>query len=700
MTCAGLGLPNPQRGLLAPCVLVVVWMLMGCREEVESPEASTQAEVAQTAQLGSWGIETRFLSDRVAPGDDFYDYVNQGWIESTEIPTGFPVVSSFTEVFLKTEDQTAAIIESLCETNAAAGSPEQQISALHASYLDLERREALGLSMLEAELAELLAAPSREDIARQMGRVGYPSMFRLDIDIDSGNPQRYVPVLSQSGLGLPGRDYYLRDDAPFPGHREAYIAYISGVFERAGIDTPEQRARSILDVETALAKAHWTPAQARDILLNYHLMSVGELLEFAPGFDWQAFLGEAGLEGVDELLVATDTAIQRSARIVAQTPLETLRSYLAFHLLDDHAPLLSAEWDAARFAFYGQRLSGIAEQRALDARAIEFVNRRLGEPLGRLYVERYFPPESRAQMQRMAKHLRAALHDRLTRLDWMDDETRAAALRKLSAFREKIGFPDVWQDMSGIEISASDLAGNVRRIDAWHHDDALEKLAGPVREWEWLMSPQTINAYYSPDRNEIVFPAAILQPPFFDPHADPAVNFGAIGVVIGHEIGHGFDDQGSRYDDEGALRNWWSDASRAAFEKRTALLAAQFDAYSPIEGVSVNGQLTLGENIGDLGGLAIAHDAYQRFVAEEYDGNAPLIDGFTGNQRLFLSYAQIWRSKMTEDRQRQLLLVDPHSPSLFRVNGIVRNLTPWYEAFDVDAEQALYLAPEDRVHIW
>jgi putative endopeptidase len=651
-------------------------------------------------RFGGWGIELNHVDETIAPGDDFFLHVNHGWIQSAEMPPGHSRFGSFTELALEAEENVEAIIRN-AKRHAPDSDPDAaRIANLHASYMDTERIEALGLEPIAETIQALLRIESHEEAARWMGRSGTRSLFGVSVGQDSGNPDRYLVHVRQSGLGLPNRDYYLREDAPFPEHRQAYVEYIAATLERAGIDRPRERADDIMALETAIAEVHWDRVRQRDRVANYQLITRPELDERAPGFPWQKLLSEREVDDIEELVMATDSAIKASAELFEDIPVDHWSSWHVFHWISQHAPLLPAAYADAHFELFQRRLNGVEEQRPRPRRAVNLVSQRLGELVGRIYVESHFPPESRAQMEELVEYLGRAFSERLETLEWMDEPTRVEARAKLEAFLPKIGYPDRWRDYSAVSIEADDLIGNLDRIGQWWWDDSLARLDEPVREWEWFMSPQTVNAYYSSTRNEIVFPAAILQPPFFDPHADPAVNFGAIGGVIGHEMGHGFDDQGSRSDADGVLRNWWTDESRQQFEQRTEVLVAQYEAFEPLPGMNINGRLSLGENIGDLGGLSIAYHAYQLYLQDHHDGQAPVLDGTTGDQRFFMAWSQVWRTIETEESLRARLIRGPHSPARYRVNGVVRNIDAWYDAFDVKPEHELYLAPEDRVSIW
>lgn len=706
----------------ATATLLATLLMTGCAQMIPHAPTGQSAKAgnADTSgpEFGRWGVQTQFIDNGIAPGDDFYRHVNKGWLDTTTIPPGFPMAGSFIELMLRTEQQVNTLIDELQHQKGAPGTPAQQIADMHASYVDMARRNALGSSMLQEEVTSTLAITDHREIARRMGRIGHGSVVAVGVLQDPDNPDRYTLTMEQSGLGMPGRDYYLNKDEPYKSLRAAYLAYIADVFTRAGIKDGSGKAAAILAFETALAEQHWTPAQARDVVRNHHPMTVqlagaatppaggskrsgaNDLASYAPGIDWNALLTASGFGNVTRIDLGNDTAIRGMAAVFAKTPVETLRAYLAFHYLNNHAPLLSEEWERAHFDLFSRKLNGIGEQRPINIRAVQIVNGTLGEQLGKLYVERYFPPESKAAIDKLVKFLRLAFHERLSRVEWMDESTRKEALAKLDAITTKIGYPDQWHDYSSVTIRKDDLVGNIHRIKEWRLADDRAKLQGPVRRWEWGMNPQEINAYFDARGAEIVFPAAILQPPFFDPKADPAVNYGAIGMVIGHELGHGFDDQGSRYDGTGALRNWWGAESRRRFDQRADQLVSQYDAFVPIPGLHVKGRLTLGENIGDLGGLSIAWSAYQKLVEADYNGNAPVIDGYTGNQRFFLGYAQLWRGLSTDGFLRNQVLTNPHSPNEYRVNGVLRNFNPWYETFDVTPRHRMYLPPEQRVSIW
>jgi endothelin-converting enzyme/putative endopeptidase len=649
--------------------------------------------------LGTWGVETQHISKAVKPGDDFYRYVNEGWLATAKPPPGLPYANAFVDAYLRTQGKLAELMAVIKAGTFAEGSDEQLIGALYQSYVDMDKRDALGLTPIKAEVDALLSVASREEAATWMARPFVMSLVGVGPSIDAKSPQRHVLQGVQTGLGLPAPEFYTTPEEPYAGHRIAYRDYIKATFDRAGIPDGAARADTILALETEIAKRHWSAAERRDRLKSYHLMSIDELKAYAPGFAWDAYLKEAGYEGQREIVLRTDTAIVALSKLFAETPVETLRSYMAFHYINGFAPVLSQEYQEASFTFFGKRLSDTPQQQPIENQAFGFINARLGEVLGRAYAQKFFPEDYKAIMDTMVSNIEAAFRARIEANAWMDEPTRKEALAKLDAVVSRIGYPDKFRDYSSLVLKPDDIVGNWRRIADYEQTDSLKLLGEARRDWQWPLPATDINAGYQASDNSITFPAGILQSPFFDPNADAAVNYGSIGAVIGHELGHAFDDQGSQSDGTGALRNWWTDAARAEFKKRTDILVAQFNAYSPIEGMNVNGALTLGENIGDLGGLAIGYEAYQRYVATLEGGKDVVIDGFTGDQRFFLAWSQLWRNYTAPDMARQNLLTDVHSPSEFRANT-VRNFDPWYAAFDVKEGDKMYLPPELRVKIW
>ena len=532
-----------------------------------------------------------------------------------------------------------------------------------------------------------------------MGRpdLGLNSPLTVAITLDQKNPDRYIVVVTQSGLSLPDRDYYLKQDPVFSNLRTKYVAHIERMLTLAGEKQAAAKAAAVLDIETQIAKAHWPAAKRRERDLTYNLRTRAELDALTPGFPWQPLLSAQGLASQPQFVVRELDAVQALARLFKQIPAARWHAYFEYQYLSSKADVLPAAFDAERFDFYGHTLNGQPQQRERWKRAVAALNHALGEALGQLYVQQYFPPSAKQKMLALVENMRAAYSIRIQQLPWMSADTKRVALEKLAAFRTKIGYPDRWRDYSALQVRAGDAFGNAVQADVFEWQRQLARLAKPTDRDEWHMTPQTVNAYYNPTFNEIVFPAAILQPPLFDPNADAAVNYGGIGGVIGHEMGHGFDDQGSKSDAQGILRTWWLPQDDQTFRKRVDSLAAQYDGFEALTGLKVNGRLTLGENIGDLGGLSVSYEAYHVSL----NGHTPpVLDGLTGDQRFFLSWAQIWRTLYRDEQLRTLVMSDPHSPARFRVNGPVRNIDAWYTAFGVKEGDQLYLPPEDRVRIW
>lgn len=697
-----------------PRRLRIVATAVGC--------ALTAAAWSTEGPLQSGVIEAN-MDHEVAPGDDFYRYVNGAWLARTEIPADRSNYGSFSIIQDRTREQLRAILESL-RGGDAASAEARKLAALYASYMDLGAIEARGVAPVQPLLQRIAGLQDREalpELLAALQKIGVNMPVGLSIYRDARAPERYALYFSQSGLGLPDREYYLSEQARFAALREAYRGHVARMLALAGHDRAVERAEAIFTLESALAEAHWTRVASRDREATYNPVPVGDLAGAAPGFDWRAFLGALGEERPEQVVLRQPEAIAETARMLAETDLDVLRSWLAYHTLAELAPYLSSPLVAEHFRFHKAELSGVERQKPRWKRALAVVEEAMGEALGKRYVAKHFPPEQRARVQRMVDYLERAYRQRISTLEWMGAATREEALDKLARFSTKIGYPDAWRDYSALEVAADDLFGNVLR--ARRHDFAYHygKLGRPIDEDEWFMTPQTVNAYYSPGGNEIVFPAAILQPPFFNPAADDAVNFGAIGAVIGHEIGHGFDDQGSRFDGHGRMRNWWTEADRERFEARTQDLVAQYNAFCPLEGHCVNGALSLGENIGDLGGLSIAYLAHRMALAEAgqprrrddslFSGDIGLrapaatlsdasIDGYTPAQRFFIGWGQIWARKYREAELINRLNNGPHAPDEFRTNGVVRNIDAWYAAFDVGPEADLYLPPETRVSIW
>lgn len=665
----------------------------------DEAEGASGYQGTAAPSYGTWGFDMAGRDTGVAPGDNFFRFADGKAVDAMTIPSDRTRYGSFDLLRELSDNRMNAMIADLvARTDLAPGSDELKIADLYRSYIDEARIEALDDQPLQPYFAAIRAADTHEKLAAYMGSTqGIPgsSFFRTGISTDQKHPDRYVTTVGQGGLGLPNRDYYL--DARYTDKLVLYRAYVENVLTMIGWDDPAGNADAIVAMETQIAEAHWTPVENRNRDKTYNEYTPASLAVDAPGFDWAGYLNAASLGGIDRLIVRQDTAMPKIAEIFAEAPVATLQAWQAFHTTDNMADFLSRRFADAEWELFSRDLKGQPEQRTRDKRAIDFSQNLLGEAVGRQYVAEYFPAESKAKMEELVANLRIALSHRIDNLTWMGPETRAAAQEKLAKFTVKIGYPDKWRDYSGLEVRADDLVGNVVRAGEFYWQFEVNRINDPVDKDEWGMTPQTVNAYYNSSNNEIVFPAAILQPPFFDPDADPAVNYGGIGGVIGHEIGHGFDDQGSKSDGDGVLRDWWTAADKTNFEALTARLGAQYDTYEPLPGYNVQGALTMGENIGDAAGTAVGLEAYHLSLNGQ---PAPVLDGTTGDQRFFYGWAQVWQSKMREEAQKQQVATDPHSPAEFRVIGPLRNLDAWYDAFDVQPGSKYYLAPADRVRIW
>ncbi|HEY0012723.1 MAG TPA: M13 family metallopeptidase [Allosphingosinicella sp.] len=676
--------------------LVSALLLAGAAPLVAQPAANPHAgHAAGKARYGAWGVDLAARDMSVKPGDDFWRFANNSWFKANAIPadrTSYGVSVLLSE---ELEQQQRAILETAGRSTNPA---DRQVADLYASYMDEAGIESRGIAPVQPYLARIAAVRTRDDLLRLFATPGYQSPVGVGIIPNPADPTRYVAFAGQGGLGLPGRDYYLREGAQFETARTGYRNYIIELHRLAGIANPEQKADSIIALERRIAEAHWTPERSRDVRQLINPMNREQLQQLAPQFNWTAWLAQQGLGEVQTVIAGQTTAITAIGQLLDTVPIETWKDYMAFHTLSGAAPFLPRAFDQANFNFYSRTLRGVPQQRERWKRGLDMVNGALGESVGRIYLERHFPAESRRQMGELITNLRAAFSERLRNLEWMDEPTRVQALAKLDAFDPRIGGPDRFIDYSAMRVDRGDILGNMMRAGEFQHQLQLSRLPNPVDRSLWAMTPQTINAYYSPLSNQITFPAAILQPPYFDPNADPAVNYGSIGAIIGHEIGHGFDDQGRRFDAQGRFRDWWTPQAGERYTQRVQRLVEQYNQYEGIPGQKVNGQLTLGENIGDLGGLEMAYAAYRRHVAQH--GEPRRIDGLTGDQRFFLAFAQAWRSNIREAALRERLLTDTHSPPEWRVNGIVRNMDAWYRAFNVRPGDRLYLPPEQRVRIW
>ena len=683
-------------------------------------KAEATKDQAPRMTFGTWGIDLTQIDPAIRPGDDFFGHVNAKWIANNPIPAEFSRYGAFTMLGEKSQHDVRALVDELVAKKHKPGSLDRKIVDAYSAYLNQDAIDAVGLAPAQPYLTQIAGADSLAKLAELFGKPGFPSPLGAWIEVDEKKPDSYAVGLGAGGLGLPDRDYYLKADPKSREIQDKYRTYLAFLLGKAGYQKPEEAAAAVYALEYRFAELAWDRAVSRNRDLTYHKLTRAEVDAMTGGFPLQTMLDAAGLGTVQEFLVpqlpptaedakrlGLDAAtlgkigggLPAMLKLLPETPLATLQAWSAARFLSGNADVLPRDIDQASFAFYGKTLRGQEEQRPRWKRAIGATESQLGEALGREYVARYFPPENKAEMDALVGNLRKALARSLADNDWMSAATKQEAQAKLDLFTTKIGYPDKFKTYDGLTISPANPLENGVAASAWSWQYDLSRLGGPVDRGEWFMLPQTVNAYYNPSVNEIVFPAAILQPPFFNASADPAVNYGAIGAVIGHEIGHGFDDQGAKSDGTGMLRDWWTSTDMAAFKELGQKLVRQYAGYCPIDDgkMCVNGELTLGENIGDLGGLSLAYRAYRMSLNGK---EAPVIDGLTGDQRFFLAWAQVWRSTSRPDALRQQLMTDPHSPEQYRVNGVVRNMDAWYKAFDVQPGDALYLPPEQRVHIW
>ncbi|MDQ6861720.1 MAG: M13 family metallopeptidase [Verrucomicrobiota bacterium] len=677
------------------------------KAEVKPPASESSAK----PQYGSWGFDMAGADFKAKPGDDFFRYANGTWLDHVQIPGDKPAYSLRLAMTDRTEQRLHEIMEDAAKAAEHDGdSIEGKVGAFYKSFMDEARVNEAGSEPLTNVISEIRTTSDRAAFGAMMGRQNadfHGGIFGIGIEVDIAEPKRYAVYLGQAGLGLPDRDYYLKPD--FAAQKTKYQAYAAQLLKLIEWPEAEKRAADLVEFETRIAEASWTKSQQRDPLAIYNPMSLAELESFAPDFPWRAFLKEAQLSDVDRVVIAEKTAFPKIATIFANTPVETLQAWQAFNVVDHAAPYLSKPFADAFFEMRNKTLSGQAEQQARWKRGVHAVSGgdygagdrwdrfgNLGWAAGQLYTAKYFPPEAKAKIEDLVRNLKVALHARIEKLDWMGEATKVEALKKLDTYVIKVGYPDTPRDYSKVEIRANDLVGNVRRAAESDWAFYVNRLPGPVDRADWGMTPQTNDAYNGALR-DIVFPAGILQPPMFDANADPAINYGAIGGVIGHELVHGFDDQGRKLDAEGKLRDWWTADDAKQFEARAAVLGAQYSQYEPLPGAKVNGQLTMGENIADLGGVTIALDAYRASLG---NNPAPVIDGLTGDQRVLLGWAQAWRGKLRDDAIRKQVVSDPHSPRQYRVNGPVRNVDDWYAAFGVKPNDKLFVDPKERVRLW
>ncbi|MFZ3482467.1 M13 family metallopeptidase [Sphingomonas sp. 3-13AW] len=660
--------------------------------EQTQPGGTTAAASTAQPQIGSFGFDEAGMDRSIAPGDDFYGFANDTWTKNTPIPADKANFGMFTVLEDLSRTRTREILDGV------RADPNSKMGVAYATYLDQATIDSKGLAPFQPWLGKIKGLSAKTGyaaLAAEASRNGISGPFGGYVGPDDKRPDVYAMNLSQSGLGLPDRDYYLSNDPKMVEMRNAYVAHIAKMFTLAGEPNAQARAAAILAYETAIAKAHWTRVESRNADKTYNKMTLAQLQKQAPGFDFATYFKTLGAN-VDSVIVAQPSAVAGIAKAISSAPLSVLKDQMLVRSLDEYANVLPAPLDRENFAFYGTTLSGTPEQQERWKRAVDFTSDALADDVSQLYVAKYFPPEAKAAADDLVRNVIDAMGRRLDQLEWMAPETKVKARAKLAAFTPKIGYPDKWKDYSALEIRAGDALGNAMRAANWARADNLSKLGKPIQKWEWYMTPMTVNAYANPVMNEIVFPAAILQPPFFDPNADSAVNYGGIGAVIGHEISHHFDDQGRKYDANGSLTDWWTPEDVKRFDERTAALVRQYDAYEPLPGLHVKGALTLGENIADLAGLTVAWDAYQHALGGKPD---KVVDGYTGEQRFYLGWAQVWRRSYREANLRQRLLTDPHSPSQQRA-WVVRNLDPWYDGFKPAPTNKLYLAPDARVRIW
>ena len=651
-----------------------------------------EATPAPKPQYGTFGFDTEGMDKAVAPGDDFFEFANGIWARNTPIPADKARYGMFNVLDDLSKERTRTIIEE------QAKDPNSKIGNAYASFIDEAAIEAKGLTPLDPWLSEVRGIKSKKDLAKlysDADRIGVNTPFRTFVGQDRKASDQYALNVIQGGIGMPDRDYYLSSDPKLVETKNKYLEHLTNVLRLAGEENAAARAKAILDFETKIAQVHWARAESRDATKTYNKMSLAEVRKFAPGFDFPELLKDDGVN-VDYVIVFQPSAFKGISALLGRTPLPVLRDQLLVSSIDSYSDYLPKKFDQESFSFYGTVLSGTPEQEPRWKRAVNFTVGALGDDVSKLYVAKYFPPETKAAADQLVHNLIAAMGRRIDQLDWMSPETKAKAHAKLAAFTPKIGYPSQWRDMSGLAIDRNDLLGNAMRSNKFDYDYQIGKLGGAIRRWEWGMTPMEINAYSNSTMVEIVFPAAILQPPFFDPNADPAVNYGGIGAVIGHEMSHQFDDQGAKYDLHGNLLDWWTPADAKNFQERLDRYEAQISSYEPLPGMHVNGKLTMGENVADLAGLSVAHDAY---LASLNGAPPPVINGFTADQRFYLGWAQVWRCNDREAALRQQLLTNPHSPCRVRTD-VVRNMDPWYSAFGVQPGQKLYLAPADRVRIW
>ena len=683
--------------LSAPLALSLTLAITGCGNSIATKQ---QIDATQSAQKLGSGIDPANMDTSVAPQQDFFRYVNGKWVDNTQIPADKARWGSFDALAENAREQVLELIKSLAAGDHPTDSDEQKIADLYQSFLNQEQIEAQGLKPLTPFLTRIDNLKTYHDLTRLWGEwqvygIGVPIEFY--IDQDDKNSDQYITGAWQSGLGLPDREFYLKTDARSLELLKQYQMYIAKLLKLAAIDKAEEAAANIVALEKKIAALHWSRTQNRDRNAIYNKMTIAELNSLAPGVDWQVVVSNAGLANINELVINQPTYVTELAKLQTDASLADWQQYLRFHLLNSNASNLSSAFDQANFEFYGKTLNGLEEQRSREKRAASLTESNLGFMVGKMYVAQYFKPDAKVRMDKMIENLRVAFSQSINELEWMSPATKQQAQTKLTKFNTKIGYPDKWRDYECVKIAKNDLIGNLHRSAECEHQRAIAKLGKPVDRSEWGMTPQTVNAYYNSSMNEIVFPAAILQPPFFNVEADDAVNYGAIGAVIGHEFTHGFDDQGRHSDGDGNLRDWWTEQDATQFKNRAQLMVEQYSAYNPIDDLHLQGALGLGENIADLGGVTLAHRAYMNSQA----GKAgKTIDGFTAEQRFFMGWAQVWRIKYRDEALRVQVINGPHSPGMYRVLGPLSNMPEFYKVYDVKPGDGMYRDDKVRVKIW
>lgn len=684
--------------LAAAAIALSILPCAGSAADTPYPCLDASAEPREDPAIEPWGVDLTARDTTIDPGDDFDRYANGAWLDNYEMPKERSVYGAFEIRSECAERQIHGIITDLQHQAGRLDGEQQKLLDLYASWMNVKGKDARAQEAVAPYLAEIDAIENRDDLLALFARPEYASPVRFYIYPKAADPTRYTVVFTQGGLTLPSREYYLGEQESYAGHRRAYRDYIIELHKLAGIESSAGRADRIIALETALARSHWAPARRRDIQATNNPMNLGELAALAPEFDWPSWVRKIGVDSVDTYTVHEKSAVTAAGDLIASIPISTWKEYLAFHFLNSNASYISTATDNAHHNFFSKRLRGTTRQFDHWQRGVDFVTWRMGDAIGKLYVERHLSQDSVEQMREMVENMRTAFRGRALGYEWMDDATRQEALAKIATLEARIGRPRQWVDYSDLKVDANDLLGNVQRAKQFQFDRLRKRLPGPAYRGYWTVYPQIATALYDRPFNQLTFPAAILQPPFFDPYADPAVNYGAIGSGIGHEMSHAFDDRGRHFDARGRLRDWWTESSAKAFEARAKKLGEQFSGYEVHEGAFINPELTMGENIADLGGVQLAYVAYRLHVAQH--GEPPIRDGLTGDQRFFLSWAQIFRTKYREERLREQVLTATHSPGKYRINGVFANIDGWYEAFDVGPDDALYIPPEDRVKIW